>query len=271
MSNKINEYYLLMFERHLKLKGMTKNTIKTYLQIIDKFLKKVSNNAKDVPQNVIEDYILSMINSNYMSNTIKLTQIVLKIFFNEMLKRDFKIQNYKNKKRLPQILSKEEIEEMIKVTINLKHKLIIMLFYSAGLRLDELRNLKKIDIDFERDLIRVEKGKGNKTRYTILSKYAKELLIDYIKTTNSKYLFQGRNSKLNKRTIQQLVKNAGKKAKIKKEVHPRMLRHCFATHLMDNGIDINHIQRLLGHSNISTTQIYTVMSKKHLDIKSPLD
>ncbi len=137
---------------------------------------------------------------------------------------------------LPKVISKEEIIKMIELTENTKHKLVISLLYSSGLRLSEIINLKREDIETQRNIILVKAGKGKKDRITILSKKVKSQLISYLieNEFKSKYLFEGRNnSKYTKETVQQIVKNAGKK--INKNISPHMLRHSFATHLLEDG------------------------------------
>jgi len=166
--------------------------------------------------------------------------------------------NSKKENQLPKVISKEKIKQMIDLTENLKHKLIIKLFYSSGLRLQEMINLKRKDIDFERKLLNVKKGKGKKDRVTLISEALKLDLLKYYSNNvfKTEYVFEGRNGKYTKGT----------------RATPHMLRHSFATHLLEQGTDIRHIQKLLGHSDLKTTEIYTPVSNKDLsDIISPLD
>jgi len=145
--------------------------------------------------------------------------------------------------------------------------------YGSGLRLSEIRNLKARDIDFERRIIYVKKGKGNKDRTTILPLVICDELELYLENKrHNDYIFEGRNGRLSERTVQLIVEQAVKRAKIKKYITPHCLRHSFATHLLEEGIDIRIIQKLLGHSSVRTTQIYTHLSNEYIvNTSSPLD
>lgn len=170
----------------------------------------------------------------------------------------------KKDRKLPIVLSKEEIGSMISSTNNLKHRLILVLLYYAGLRLDEVVNLRWNDIDFDNGAIYVRKTKEEKERTVFLHAKVKELLGIYGRG-GSTILRSERNKKYDKRTIQQVIKSMAKKARINKKVSPNTLRHSFATHLLEAGADIHYIQQLLGHKNLQTTQIYTRVANK--DIK----
>nr|WP_211247071.1 tyrosine-type recombinase/integrase [Methermicoccus shengliensis] len=171
----------------------------------------------------------------------------------------------KSKHKLPVVLNRREVQKLFEVTTNIKHKVVLALLYYAGLRLSEVRNLKWQDIDFERGLIHIKQAKGEKERVIFLHKNLKDLLINYGIRKSELVLISERDRKYNKRTIQQIVKNAAKKAGIKKKVTPHTLRHSFATHLLETGADIRYIQQLLGHKSLRTTQIYTHVANK--DIK----
>ncbi|MCS4541817.1 MAG: tyrosine-type recombinase/integrase [Euryarchaeota archaeon] len=167
--------------------------------------------------------------------------------------------------KLPVVLSKEEVNKMTEATNNLKHKLVIMFLYYAGLRLDEARNLNWQDIDFDREIIHLKTAKGDKERVVFLHKKLIDMLKMYGISKNGPIFVSQRDRKYNKRTIQQIIKSASKKVGIKKNVAPHTLRHSFATHLLESGADIRYIQRLLGHKDLKTTQIYTHVANK--DIK----
>ncbi len=176
--------------------------------------------------------------------------------------------------RLPKVISKEEILTMIRLTKNIKHKCIIELLYSAGLRRSELLNLKVKDIDSKRMIISIEKAKGNKDRQTILSKTVLKDLRKYFKQYKpNKYLFEGQHKEqYSSSSVLQIVKRAAKQSNIIKPVTPHMLRHSFATHLLEEGTDIRIIQSLLGHNSIKTTEIYAhVANHQIINIKNPLD
>ncbi|MGF3584604.1 MAG: tyrosine-type recombinase/integrase, partial [Thermoplasmatota archaeon] len=158
-----------------------------------------------------------------------------------------------------------EIQKLFEVTTNIKHKVVLALIYYAGLRLSETRNLKWQDIDFEREVIHVKQAKGEKERIIFLHKNLKGLLMKYGVRKSGIVLISERGKRYDERTIQQIVKNATKKAGIRKKVTPHTLRHSFATHLLEGGVDIRFIQQLLGHKSLRTTQIYTHVANK--DIK----
>ena len=190
-----------------------------------------------------------------------------------------KLYRPKNKKRIPVVLSKDEVKCLINSLVNLKHKTILTLTYSSGLRVSEIVKLKISDIDKERRMIYVRSAKGNKDRYTLLSEKALELVDLYIKAYNiTKYkegwLFPGQDKTkhLTARSVQHIFKKACSKANIKKDVSVHTLRHSFATHLLEQGIDLRYIQELLGHKSSKTTEIYTHVSNREISkITNPLD
>ena len=176
--------------------------------------------------------------------------------------------------KLPTVLSVEEVQAMIKSTKNLKHKTMIMLCYSAGLRLGELLNLKPNDIDSDRMQISIKGAKGKKDRYTLLAEKLLPLLRDYYKKYGPKeYLFEGETGgQYSERSMQTVVKEALQRGNVKKYATVHTLRHSFATHLLENGTDLRYIQNLLGHSSSKTTEVYTHVTSKALSgLKSPLD
>jgi site-specific recombinase XerD len=171
-------------------------------------------------------------------------------------------------------LSKEEVSLLIKTIDNIKHKSIIMLAYSGGLRLSELLNLRLNDIDYNRGVIRINAGKGKKDRITLLSKNFLLVLQEYLQIYQPKeYLFEGANGgKYSAASVQKTMRRAVAKAGIKKNATLHSLRHSFATHLLEQGTDLRYIQQLLGHESIKTTEIYTHITNKGLDkIENPLD
>jgi len=179
----------------------------------------------------------------------------------------------KRSKKLPIVLSREEIKNIIDATRNPKHKLIISLAYGAGLRISEVVNLKLKDIDFNELTIHLKNAKGKKDRITIFPEKIKNDLQNLIASKNSDdYVFESeRGGKLTERTAQKVFENALRGASIKKDATFHSLRHSFATHLLENGVDVRYVQELLGHQNIRTTQVYTqVTNPKLKNIKSPL-
>ncbi len=185
------------------------------------------------------------------------------------------LERPKKEKKLPEILSKNEISKLLKAVKNLKHKAILYLVYSAGLRVGEVVKLKPTDIDSDRMLIHIIQGKDKKDRYTILSETALSILRQYVKVYKPEHwLFPGQHpdKHLTERSVQKVFDNARIDAKIRKDVSVHNLRHSFATHLLEGGVNLRYIQELLGHSSSKTTEIYTHVTQKNLsNIISPLD
>jgi len=259
-----------LISQECKLKGYSQKTIKSYLHYIKKFL--ASNKTP-------REYLLTLIEKNKSDETVRSAGFAVKFYLKtikggssdvENLLND--LPNVKREKKLPVILSKEEIEQLILATKNINHRLIIQIGYSAGLRISEIINLKWENIDFHRNLIHIKRAKGKKDRIVMLSQKVKDAL-QTLSQNKSGYVFiTNRGSKYTQRTIQKIIENATKNAGIKKKITPHTLRHSFATHLLEQGTDIRYIRDLLGHSDISTTLIYTKVSNKDLSkIKSPLD
>jgi len=173
------------------------------------------------------------------------------------------------------VLSKEEVKKILDVTSNIKHKAILILMYSSGLQVEEVVRLKLEDIDANRKLIHIRASKGRKDRYNLLSNVALQPLREnWKKEKPQKWLFSSWNKERHTtaRTVQKIFQNACKKAGINKNVSVHFLRHSFATHLLESGIDLRYIQELLGHKSSKTTEIYTHVSTKNLSaIKNPLD
>lgn len=202
----------------------------------------------------------------------------LKIFFKEVLKKPKVLINVprpKKEKKLPDILSQQEVLRLLEAVDNVKHKAIMLLIYSAGLRVGEVVRLKAEDIDSERNLIHIRQGKGRKDRYTLLSSMALDALNLYIELYGPyKWLFPGAEPgrHITERSVQKVFDGAKERAGIRKDVSVHTLRHSFATHLLEAGTDLRYIQELLGHQSSKTTEIYTHVSKKELGrIQSPLD
>lgn len=181
----------------------------------------------------------------------------------------------RKEKKLPIVLSREDVIRIFDSVNNIKHKAILMLAYSAGLRVSEVVKLKVQDIDAKRNMIHIKAAKGQKDRYTVLSEVALRVLREYWKVYQPKnWLFPGprQNSHLTTRTVEKILEDASQKAGIAKNVTVHTLRHSFATHLLEGGIDLWYIQELLGHKSSKTTEIYTHVSQRDIGrIKSPLD
>ncbi len=257
------ENWKKLLENEIKLRGFSQKTYKNYRFHVNNFLK--SNLSP-------EKYLLKLINCDKHSETIRQAGFSIK-FYLKITKQfsELEFPNVKRSKKLPIILSKKDIESMIKITNNLKHKLIIQMLYSSGMRVSEVVNLKWKDIDFKRNIIHIKLAKGKKDRIVMLSKKVKKGLKQFELSNNYVFLTT-RKSKYTIRTIQKIISNSAKKANIKQNVTPHTLRHSFATHLLENGTDIRYIRDLLGHKDINTTLIYTKVSNRNISkIKSPLD
>lgn len=253
-----------------KLRGYSKKTIDNYAHHVERYLE-----SKKSPR----EYLLFLIDKNKSDETVRSAGFAIK-FYLKASKTDSQdinpiiedIPSLKREKKLPIILSKEEIESMILSTNNLTHRLIIQIGYSSGLRSSEIINLKWIDIDFNRNSIHIKRGKGKKDRIVMLSGKVKESLQNLSREKQGCVFITTRGGKYTQRTIQKIIENAAKKVGIKKRISPHTLRHSFATHLLERGTDIRYIRDLLGHSDIGTTSIYTKVSNSDLSkIRSPLD
>ena len=268
-----NEYLL-----KLELKKYSNNTVKSYVTCFEHFI----NQYKGIPlenlnETDIRDYLKTLIQEEKSNSYINQSINSIKFYYEVVLgmpNRFYAIERPKKEKKLPIILSKDEARKLIESTNNIKHKCIVGLLYSAGLRRSELLNLKIFDIDSSRMLIHVRGAKGNKDRFSLLSKTILEDLRIYFKEWRPKeYLFESiNNGKYSENSVSKIVKNASIKAKLKKRVTPHTLRHCFATHLLEAGTDLRYIQILLGHNSTKTTEIYThVATSSFNSIKNPLD
>ena len=246
-----------LLERELDLRKHSNETKKKYVYYIKKFLQKDQS-----PKDFMEEYTAKS------RNTMRSVYFALNFYYKNVLGANFneKIPLAKKKLILPSVLNKPEITKMINKTDNLQHRLIIMFLYYAGLRLNEVRNLKWENIDFDRKIIQLKIAKGEHQRIIFLHNKLIENLNKF-KVHREGLIFESnRGKKYSKETIQKIIKQSVKRANIKKRTTPHTLRHSFATHLLEAGCDIRNIQKLLGHANLQTTQIYTHVANK--DIKN---
>jgi site-specific recombinase XerD len=265
------------FIGRLQLKGFSQKTITNYVASVAVLSAFHNRSPLALFQDDIRKFYLHEINNKKLApRTVNLHMAALKTFFN-LMAPDSKVMDgvtrLKCPKDLPVILEVQEVRRLIDCIYNLKHKAAVALMYSGGLRLNECATLKPYHIESQRMKIRVEQGKGKKDRYTILSYQALEILRRYYKRYHPKqWLFEGRHGHICAHLLNKIIHNAAKKAGIKKTVTPHTLRHCFATHLLEQGVSLQVIQQLLGHSSIQTTTIYTHVSSIMIDkIVSPLD
>jgi site-specific recombinase XerD len=265
------------FIKKLELRGLSKKTIDSYVRIISLLTRFHRRSPINLNKDDIEAFIIYETRERRLSSrTINQHTNALKTFFKLMVPDKIVMEDFprmKIKKTLPVVLDSKEVQQILDVITNLKHKTAVTLLYSSGLRVSECASLKITDIDSKRMLIRVRQGKGKKDRYTILSKRALKLLRIYYQCHRPKeWLFPGQNGHITSRLLEKCVTDASIRAGIKKSVSPHTLRHSFATHLLEAGIELQIIQKFLGHYNINTTTIYTHVTKKMVNnVMSPLD
>lgn len=273
-SDKIDDI-LKRLQTEMRLRGFSKQTSKIYLFYNSKFLEYINKSPEEVFEDDIKEYLAYKMSDDLVSNgSISLIKAALKFYYSEILGKNLSLMKTpRTTKSLPIILSKKEIKELLDKTENVKHRLLIELLYSTGLRLSECINLKHKDLELNENIGWVRMGKGTKDRIFIISDMFKKDLLDYMeKKGYGEYIFTVNGRKMSPRGIQHAIKNSAKRAGIKKNIHVHTLRHSFATHLLENGVDIRKIQHLLGHSSLQTTQIYTQISSEEIKkIKSPLD
>ena len=274
-----NDFLLEKAEERLRLKGYSGSTKKVYLNHMQQFARFSERSLARITEKDIKKYVLYLLEERELSHSFVNQAIsAIKFLTREILKKeDFVVDlpRPKSEKKLPKVLSEDEVIKVIHALKNEKHKTILLLVYSAGLRVSEVVKLKAEDIDSDRMLIRIEQSKGRKDRYTLLSKVCLKQLRKYYKEYVPKdWLFPGqkKGKHLTARSVQKVFNNACKKVNINKNVSVHSLRHSFATHLLERGTDLRYIQELLGHKSSTTTEIYTHISNKDFSkIESPLD
>ncbi len=269
-----------VFKTYLNTKRYSENTIKTYTEALYTFFNFYNNKEIQKINNsdVITFYKLYILEKklsiSYQNQIIN----AIKLYFSIIKETEIvveKIYRPKTEKLLPNVLSKEEIKKILDAHSNIKHKTMLSLIYSCGLRRSELINLKPSEIDSKRNIVIIKQGKGRKDRIVPLSQGILLLLRDYYKAHKpATYLFEGRDAgtKYDERSLSEVLKQALKKTNITKPVSLHWLRHSYATHLLENGTDLRYIQEILGHKSSKTTEIYTHVSTLSLQkIKSPFD
>jgi len=262
----------------LKLRGFSQNTILAYMFHNRNFLLHAKKQPEQIIEQDVKAYIASKL-EKLSPTSIALVRASLKFFYDDLLKKKLfdNIKTPKKARKLPSVLTREEVRKLIDSAETKKSKLIISMLYASGLRLSELINLRVSDLEMQEKIGWVRKGKGQKDRAFILSENLLKLLETHIskdKLDAASYIFSGRKEKekMTPRNVQKIIKLAAKKAEINKKVSPHTMRHSFGTHLLNSGVDIRKIQQLLGHSLISTTQLYTQITTEDLKkVKSPFD
>ena len=261
-------------KREMLRRKLSPRTVNTYLFWVNKFL--LANKDKDIREfskKDVREFLYMLEEKDVSGSTLNVAHNALRFMMIEVLHKSMylKIRYSKTPVRVAEYLTKEEINRILNVIDNPKHKLLVSLMYGAGLRVREVTHLKVTDFSFEENIGWVRGGKGNKDRPFIVPQKIKNDLMNLCEKKIC-WLFPGRNGALTTRSVQEIVKQAGKKAKIKKHIHPHMFRHSFTTHLLESGIDVTSVQALLGHVRPETTLGYAHMVRpKMIAIKSPLD
>jgi integrase/recombinase XerD len=266
-------------KRDLELKNFSPKTVTCYLTCMRDFVRHYGRSPVEMGDEEIRCYLYYLLKEKKTSQSlINQSYSAMKFFYETTMGKKWnaiQIPRSKNPKRLPVILSIEEVQAILGSIDNLKHRTILTTIYSGGLRVGEVTRLKANHIDSNRMTIRVEGGKGNRDRYTILGDRTLKLLRTYWKAYQpGEWLFPGHNpaKPLHSASVQRVFKAAVKKAGIRKKVSVHSLRHSFATHLLESGTDLYYIQRLLGHSSANTTAVYLHITGKDLGrITSPVD
>jgi Site-specific recombinase XerD len=255
----------------LELRGYSDATKKKYLNYNKEFLDFVEKQPDAVEKEDIKRYLAYLVGTKKTApRSVNLARAALLFFYNEVLEKSISsIKVPKVQQSLPSVLTHEEIISLISAAKTKKSSFIIQLLYGTGLRVSELCSLKRSDLELEQGIGWVRSGKGGKDRMILLPQ---ELYKELERKSPESHVLEGKNGPLSTRTVQSVVQNAAKRAKIPKKVTPHTLRHSFATHLLEAGNDIRVIQELLGHSNLQTTQIYThISNEQKLRVKNPLD
>ncbi|HCW32469.1 MAG: integrase/recombinase y4qK [Candidatus Peregrinibacteria bacterium GW2011_GWF2_39_17] len=267
--------YLQSVTEELKLRNYSPRTVKSYIACLREYFLFVKKSPKLDIEN-IKEFLLKKQQQGCASQTLNLYLCSIKFFYREIqqIKQDFHLKFAKKPTRLPFVLSRNEIQKIINTISNFKHRLLISLAYGAGLRVSEVIHLKIKDVQIEEGFLYIRQAKGQRDRLALLPDKLKEEVQKIIwGKKKDQYLFESeRGGILTTRTAQKIFTLAFEKSGIQKQATFHSLRHSFATHLLENGVDLRYIQTLLGHQNIRTTQRYTHVTHAALThIKSPLD
>lgn len=270
-------FWLDMLKVEIEVRGYSPKTVKAYLASFSKFLEFMGDKNLDAEnlQYEVKQFIIQQKRKKLAPKTLHIYLSAVKFFYRHVFNkpREIEVKFSKKRRKLPVVLSRQEIMELIRRTPNLKHRLIISLAYGSGLRVSEVANLKVSHLNFSKKTIFVSQGKGNKDRFTILPHaIAKELKLFISTKKLTSYLFANhQGNKLSTRTLQIIFKNSLKRSHITPSASFHSLRHSFATHLLEDGVNLVTIQKLLGHQNIKSTQIYLKMNSDFIvSTPSPL-
>lgn len=258
-------------------RGLSHGTIRTYRHCARKFFNQCKKAPNEINKSDIKSYLDRMIENGACGNTINVNLCALKFLYCDILNKRLiiNIKYSKTPRALPIVLTKGEVVGLINSISNPKHRLMVKLMYSAGLRVSELVHLKAENLDIENGYGWVRHGKGNKDRMFIIAESIKQELKNYISrecASFGSYLFRGHKGHLTTAAVRSIIKNAVKSSKLNKRAHPHTLRHSFSTHLIENGSSVAEVQSLLGHSSAETTMVYLhIASPKMIGTRSPID
>ncbi len=270
------EEFLEKIRVELKISKNSDYTIRNYLKANKILLDFTKKNPDQITEDDIKLFMSEKISDKASTSVILFLSAIRYAYLN-ILKKDptIGIKRPKREKRIPSVLTKDEVKRILNACETKKSRLMLSLLYATGMRVSEITHLKVNNFQFEEKTGHIKQAKGKKDRIFNIPIFLEDDLKNYItenKKQDTDFVFSGLNGKLTERNIQKIVQGIVKKIGIKKQVHPHTFRHSFATHLLEQGIDIRKIQELLGHSDLSTTQIYTHISSEELKkIPSPLD
>jgi integrase/recombinase XerD len=266
------------FIQLLETKRYSINTARTYCALFAQFANHFRNTPlQDLNEQDIKSYVYNIVKSGKSASYQNQVINAIKFYYEQVLdmpQRFYEIDRPNKERKLPMVISEEEVTSLLDAVDNLKHKAILVTMYSCGLRISELLNLQLTDIQSDRKLVLVREAKGKKDRTTVLANTTLELLRKYYQQYKPRvYLFEGgAGIPYSSKSVSNIIKKASYKAGIYKQITPHTLRHSFATHLLENGTDLRYIQVLLGHNSPKTTEIYAHVSTRYLqDVKSPIE
>jgi site-specific recombinase XerD len=274
---KLSEYWRLKLETELRSRKYSPQTRNTYIYFTRMLCRVLQETPEEIGPGDVKQFLAIMEKAGYSAAAMNLAINSVKFFFSNVLNNNSirEQRRPRQDKKLPTVFSKDEIKKIIDMESNPKHRLLLMMVYSSGLRVSEVVVLKKEHIDLSRKVVYIKAGKGRKDRCTILSEKVALFLGEYCGSYGTQsWLFPGQPSSrhLSIRSAQHIFEKATLRAGIIKKTSIHGLRHTFATHLLENGTDIRYIQSLLGHSSLRTTERYTHVSRRNvLSVQSPLD
>jgi integrase/recombinase XerD len=273
-----------MMLEELQRRNYAKSTISSYIRVVEDFLRRFNRAPDRLGPKHIREYQSELFTKRkFAASTVTIYLAALRFFYTKTLKRTWSTAETPYPKKvfpLPTILSQEEVAQLIDSALTPYHRTLLMTLYATGVRRAELTRLKVTDVDSKRMVIHVQGGKGRKDRDVMLSPKLLDELREHwrrLKQKPSVWLFPGNrhhssDQPITTKVVWQACRNAAKRASIKKNVHPHSMRHCFATHLLEQGADLRSIQMLLGHNDLEQTTIYLHLSERHLNATaSPLD